>query len=63
MPICPNEHMHFLLQVLKERDRERFSIYLMELLLWLQVPSNPMPNIRMAVVTAGAMDTAEDTLR
>ena len=63
MAICPNEHMHFLLQALKDRDREVFSIYLAELLLWLQVPSNPMPNIRMAVVTASAMDTAEDTLR
>lgn len=63
MAICPSEHMHFLLQALKDKDREGFSIYLAELLLWLQVPSNPMPNIRMAIVIAGAMDTAEDTLR
>ena len=63
MAICPNEHMHFLLQALRDRDREVFSIYRAELLLWLQVPTNPMPNTRMAVVTVGAMDTAEDTLR
>ena len=55
--------MHFLLHALKDRDREVFSIYLAELLLWLQVPSNPMPDIRMAVVSANAMDAAEDTLR
>src|SRR4051812_8799134 len=55
--------MHFLLQALKDRDRLEFSIYLAELLLWLQVPSNPMPDIRMAVVTGSAMDIAEETLR
>lgn len=38
-------------------------IKLAELLLWLQVPGNPMPNIRMAFVTASAMDAAEETLR
>jgi hypothetical protein len=63
MSICPSEHMHFLLQALKDKDRAGFSIYLAELLLWLQVPSNPMPSIRMVVVTAGAMGTAEETLR
>ena len=63
MAICPSEHMHFLLQALKDKDREAFSLYLAEMLLWLQVPSNPMPANRMAVVTASAMDTAEETLR
>lgn len=63
MTICPSEHMHLLLQALKDQDREVFSIYLAELLLWLQVSGNPMPNIRMAVVTASAMNTAEETLR
>lgn len=63
MPICPSEHMHLLLQALKDQDREVFSIYLAELLLWLQVPCNPMPAIRMAVVKGSAMDAAEETLR
>ncbi|GAV36673.1 hypothetical protein ROTAS13_04361 [Roseomonas sp. TAS13] len=63
MAICPNQHMHLLLQALKDRDREVFTITLAELLLWLQVSGNPMPNIRMAIVTASAMDAAEETLR
>ena len=63
MAICPNEHMHFLLLALKDQDRISFSIYLAELLLWLQVPGNPMPAIRMAVLTADAVDGAEDILR
>ena len=63
MAICPNEQKHFLLLALKDQDRETFSISLAELLLWLQVRSNPMPNIRMAVVGADAMDSAEETLR
>lgn len=63
MAICPSEHMHFLLEALKDKDREAFSLYLAELLLWPQVPGNPMPAIRMAVVAASALDTAEETLR
>ena len=63
MAICPNEHMHFMLLALKDQDRTSFSIYLAELLLWLQVSSNPMPNIHMTVVTASAIDGAEDLLR
>lgn len=63
MAICPNEHMHFLLLALKDQDRTSFSIYLAELLLWLQVPCNPMLNIRMAALTASAVDGAENLLR
>ena len=63
MAICPSEHMHFLLHALKDNDREAFNICLTELLLWLQVPGNPLPANRMAVVSASAMDTAEETLR
>ena len=55
--------MHFLLHALKDNDREAFNIYLAELLLWLQVPGNPMPANRIAVVTAGAVGNAEETLR
>lgn len=63
MAICPSEHMHFLLHALKDNDREAFTIYLVEMLLWLQAPGNPMPANRIAIVTAGAMDSAEETLR
>ena len=63
MSICPSEPMHFLLHALKDKDREAFSLCLAELLLWLQVPGNPMPAIRTAVVTESAMGSAEETLR
>ncbi len=63
MAICPNEHMHFLLHALKTNDRESVSVYLAELLLWLVVPSNPLPELRMAVVTEDAMVAAQETLR
>ena len=55
--------MHIVLQALKNQDRKGFSSSLAELLRWLQVSSNPMPNIRMVVVTASAMNNAEETLR
>lgn len=63
MAICPNEHMHFLLHALKAKDRESVSVYLAELLLWLVVPSNPMPALRIASITEVAMEAAQETLR
>lgn len=63
MAICPNEHMHFLLHALKAQDRESVSVYLAELLLWLVVPSNPLPALRMATITEDAMEAAQETLR
>jgi hypothetical protein len=63
MAICPSEHMHLLLQALKDKDRESVSIYLAEMLLWLVVPGNPLPQLRLAVVTEGAMEIAQETLR
>ena len=63
MAICPNEHMHMLLQALKDNDRVSVSVYLAEMLLWLAVPCNPLPRLRMAVVTERAMGNAQDALR
>jgi hypothetical protein len=63
MAICPNEHMHFLLHALKSQDRESTSIYLTELVLWLLVPSNPMPALRIAEVSETAIEAAQETLR
>ena len=63
MAICPSEHMHLLLQALKDNDRESVTVYLAEMLLWLVVAGNPLPNLRMAVVSEDAMATAQETLR
>ncbi len=63
MAICPSEHMHLLLQALKDNDRESVTVYLAEMLLWLVVAGNPLPNLRMAVVSEDAMETAQETLR
>jgi len=63
MAICPSEHMHLLLQALKDNDRESVAVYLAEMLLWLVVAGNPLPNLRMAVVSEDAMETAQETLR
>jgi len=63
MAICPSEHMHLLLQALKDNDREGVTIYPAEMLLWLVVAGNPMPKLRMAVVGEDAMEAAQDTLR
>ena len=63
MAICPNEHMYFLLHALKSQDRESTRIYLTELVLWLLVPSNPMPVLKIAEVSEIAMEAAQETLR
>lgn len=63
MAICPNEHMHFLLHALKTQDRESVTVYLAELLLWLVIPSNPLPALRIASITENAMEAAQETLR
>jgi len=63
MATCPSEHMHLLLQALKDNDRESVAVYLAEMLLWLVVAGNPLPNLRMAVVSEDAMETAQETLR
>jgi len=63
MAVCPSEHMHLLLQALKDNDRESVTVYLAEMLLWLVVAGNPLPNLRMAIVSEDAMETAQETLR
>lgn len=63
MGICPSEHMHLLLQALRDNDREGVTIYLAEMLLWLVVAGNPLPKLRMAVVGEDAMEAAQDALR
>lgn len=63
MALCPSEHMHLLLQALKDNDCESVTLYLEEMLLWLAVAGNPLPNLRMVVVSEGAMETAQETLR
>ena len=63
MAICPSEHMHLLLQALKDNDREGVTIYLAEMLLWLMVAGNPLPKLRMAGVGEDAMEAVQDALR
>jgi len=63
MAICPSEHMHLLLQALKDNDRESVTVTLAGMLLWLGVAGNPLPELRMAIVSEDAMETVQGTLR
>ena len=63
MAICPNEHFHFLLHALRDRDREYVLVLLAELLTWLVVPGNPLPQPSTSSVHDEGLDLAEPLLR
>ena len=63
MAICPNEHFHFLLHALRDRDREYVLVLLAELLTWLVVPCNPLPQPSTSSVHDEGLDLAEPLLR
>ncbi len=63
MAICPNEHFHFLLHALRDRDREYVLVLLSELLTWLVVPCNPLPQPSTSSVHDEGLDLAEPLLR
>lgn len=63
MAICPNEHFHFLLHALQEENRDWTLSCLADLLAWLVVPGNPLPEPRVSLVTDDGLDAAEALLR
>ena len=63
MAICPNEHVHFLLLALREQDREWILVLLEELLTFLVVPGNLLPQSPSARVTNEGLILADRLLR
>ena len=63
MAICPNEHLHFLLMALRDRNREWVLVQLAELLTFLVVPGNPLPESPSFQVTDEGLILADRLLR
>ena len=63
MAICPNEHVHFLMLALRDQDREWVLVLLAELLTWLVVPGNPLPQSPRSRVTDEGLRLADRLLR
>ena len=63
MTISPDEHFHALLLALHDQDRDEALILLVELVTWLVVPGNRLPQPRTTRVTDEGLDLAGQLLR